>query len=107
MIENINYHKLMQWHRELQALRQNDHILARFFRSKIDDFYKQNKIRINTFIERTKEVDKFWIEHDADGKMLYSGEGQNKVKKLLEGRTKEEYETAMKSMWDEEIAINW
>lgn len=97
----------MKWHQEIQALRGSDHILCRFLRPKIDEFYKQNKIRINTFIERTREVDKFWIEHDKDGKMLFEGEGQNRVKKLLEGRTKEEYEKATLSMWNEEVAVSW
>lgn len=107
MNENITYHKLMQWHRELQALKQNDHILYRLLRSRVEGFYKANGVRINSFLERVREVDKFWIEHDQDGKMLYEGEGQNRLKKLKEGNTKEQYETATKAMWDEIIAVDF
>lgn len=107
MHENITYHKLMQWHREAQALKVNDHFIYRLNRTKFDQFYKQNGVRINSFIEKMKDVDKFWIEHDEEGKMVFVGEGPNRIKKLLEGRTKEDYEAATKSMWDEIISVDW
>lgn len=106
MPENITYHKLIKWHQELQALKVNDHILARFLSTKIAMFYKQNGTRIDSFIKRCNEVDKFWIQHTDDGVMIFEGNGMNRVKKLIEGRTKEEYEAVTKPMWDEVVVVD-
>jgi hypothetical protein len=111
--ENVTYSKLINWHRELSGARQNDSIFARFLKPKINEFYNNNKVRIDSFNEWFQKLEDEYLDVEViqleGGKTktqpAFEGEGKDKKRKMKEGKSREEFDRLLSEKWNEVISV--
>lgn len=90
---NVAKSQLLGKHNEINAWKRNDSLLAYFHKSKIDEFYNNNRIRINTILSDFEQINMKYFEHDKDeeGKWRVRIEGEGEARKQVckEGMTVE------------------
>lgn len=88
-INSSNQH-LYLYHTEIDAMKNSIHFY--FNRSKINEFYKNNGIRINGILNKLKELEAKFITRDEAGNILFEEiEGVGKRPIMVEGTTYEQY----------------
>lgn len=97
------YRTLLSYHRELEGARES--ILYRWFPGKINEFYKRNSARINSINEKILDLSKGYFEYDGDGKIVFEGEGETRMRVMLEGKTIEEYQSELNKLLDQPCQI--
>lgn len=101
MNTNITKGTLLALHREAQSTQGLRKI---FDRGKLDKFYNDNNIKINTIITQVIDLRKTFCEMDGENIKMQTIEGKN-VPVLLEGKTQEEFEEASKKLLSEETTL--
>jgi len=101
---NITNGQLLRWHNELKQLSDVNSIFYQFNRSKIQEFYRQNGIRIDSLFRKTEELRKeyFVIEEgqikqiDVDGK---------KEPVMLPEKSKEDFTKKYQELMEGQVSI--
>lgn len=90
-------------------MRRNGSIVAHLLRSKISQWEKDNMVRINSILEKMKSIDMEYWQHTAvDGRVEYTmvdGEGGKREPVLIEGKTREDFESAYKDLLSQETTM--
>lgn len=77
--------------------------------SKIRQWEKDNMVRINSILEKMKEIDMEYWQHTAvDGRIEYTmvdGEAGKREPVLIEGKTREDFESAYRSLLSQETTM--
>ena len=81
------YKHLIGMMSEIESLRNKRSILAFVNNSKFDDFYKHNKIKADTVMEKVRNLEKEYLEFDEQGVVKKDDAGAPCVQ---EGKTLEE-----------------
>lgn len=103
--------ELLQMHNEITMLRAKSSVIIWFNQGRVNEFYKQYQIRINTIMDNIKAIQSRYFEmENGKPKMIdvYDGEGDNKklVKKepvLLIGKTIEQCQVEYDAFLDKEL----
>lgn len=95
---------LYNFHVELQQIANNS-VIGLLLRSKINDFYKENGLRINMLEQGILRIQKEHMEFEND-KIKYEGEGENKKPVFLIGKSNETLQEAYKELMEKQIVIN-
>ena len=106
-INNATNRTLHTYFNQLEGLQ--SHVLYQLFFSRIQDFVKNNGIRMQTLDKRIMELNKKYHEYNEDGTIIYNeadAEG-NVLPKLKEGMEKEGYEKEFNDLMNEPVTIKW
>jgi len=103
MTINITNAMILFYDQELKSLASS--VLYLFNRSKINEFYNKNGIRIKTAIQERESLWKEFIEIDENGNLKMEGEGKEQRLVLKEELRRHEFEEKMTSLMTKQIAI--
>lgn len=103
MTINVSVAMLLNYDQELKSLATS--ILYLFHRSKINEFYNKNGIRIKTALKERDELWKEFVVIEEDGRLKTEGEGENKKLVLKEEIRRHELEEKMSALMNKQIAI--
>lgn len=93
---------LLQYDRQIEELSQS--VVFYFLKSKIEEFYKQNGIRIETLKGRVVFLQKAHFAFDGD-KIKYEGKGKDMKPICLEGKTLDGFQEELNKIMNEETVI--
>ena len=95
---------LYNYHVELQQLHKS--VLGMLFRSKINEFYKDNLLRINLIEQGIVRIQKEHLVFEGD-QIQHSDETENgqKIPLFLIGKTNEDLQKAYKELMEKQITI--
>lgn len=101
---NITNGQLLRWHDELKQLAQVNSIFYHFNRSRINEFYRQNGIRIDSAFKKIDALRRefFLIEND---KLVLEGEEGKKEPVLLPDKNKEDFNTKYQEILEGQVSI--
>lgn len=94
--------QLYRFHIEIQQL-QRTSAIGFLLKGRINDFYKENNIRIQTLVEKLQQIQKDNLVCDANGMPKFN---DKKEAELLEGCTMEEFNRLTKEVMDRKVAVN-
>jgi hypothetical protein len=103
MTITISNAQLLMLDREIQSMRTS--VLALFLASKINQFYNNNKVRINSALEKRDALWKEFCVIEEDGKLKMEGEGAEQKLVLKEELRRHEFEKKMVELMNHEITI--
>jgi hypothetical protein len=95
---------LLAMHEEIQQMQNS--VLGLFIRSKINDFYKNNGLRIDTFYKERKKLQLEYFEIEEDGERIKKeGEGKDAKPLMKEGKDRKEFDEKFEALMDKELNI--
>lgn len=103
----MNYGTLLNYHTEIQSM--GDSIFRHFMRSKVKEFYKHNGLKIDTLINKIKELqNEFFVMEVVDGNthIATTGEGDDKKPVMVEGKELEKYNEKYRLLMKEPCNIS-
>jgi hypothetical protein len=106
---NLTNQQLLNCYEQLIEMKRNGSIIAHLLRSKIAQWEKDNMVRINSILEKMKEIDMEHWQHTAiDGRIEYTmvdGEDGKREPVLIEGKTREEFEEKYRELLSQETTM--
>lgn len=101
-ISITNAHLLMM-DREIQQMQSS--VIALFLHSKINQFYNNNRVRLNSIYEKRDALWKEFCVIEEGGKLKTEGEGVEQKLVLKEEIRRHEFEEKMSELMSKEITI--
>lgn len=90
-------------------MKRNGSIVAYLLRGKIAQWEKDNMVRIDSILEKMKQIDtEFWQHNVVDGRIEFvkvDGEDGKREPVLIEGKTREEFESKYKELLSTETTM--
>lgn len=89
----------------------NDHVyyntmmepaLRRLLKGRINDFYKENEVRLSTISEKRDKLQREWLQFEDD-KPKFGGEKGKEQVLMIEGKLLEDYKKAYQDLMQTEI----
>jgi hypothetical protein len=102
---NATTRLLLHYHNEIEQLKSS--VLGQFNNAKINQFMRDNGIRIQTAYRKIEDLKKEFLEMDANGNVKTEGEGENIKPLFKEGKTKEDFDRAYNNLMDSETIIKF
>lgn len=106
---NLTNQQLLNCYEQLVDMKRNGNIVAYLIAPKIREWEKNNMVRINTLLEKMKDIDmKYWQHTAIDGRIEYTmvdGENGKREPVLIEGKTKDEFESDYRALLSEETVM--
>jgi len=106
---NLTNQELLNCYEQLIEMRRNGSIVAHLLKTKIRQWESDNMVRVNSILEKMKEIDMEYWQHTAvDGRIEYTmvdGEGGKREPVLKEGKTREDFESAYKALLSQETTM--
>ena len=101
---NITNGQLLRWHDELKQLQSINSIFFQFNRSKINEFYRQNGIRIDSVFKKMDVLRRefFLIEND---KLVMEGEEGKQEPVLLPEKKREDFNAKYQEILEGQVSI--
>lgn len=100
----MTYANLYAYNQEIQNMKGS--VLEKFFRGKIDEFYKHNGLRINTMLEKLRHISADFFEMTEDEKQIKTIDKDGvKTPVMLEGKTTEDYNAKVNEYLAKEVPI--
>jgi hypothetical protein len=93
---------LLNYDRQNEELAKS--VVFHYLRSKINEFYRQNGIRIDTIKTKTVLMQKEYFVFEGD-EVKYEGEGKDRKPVLLEGKRLKDFQEALNTYLSEETTI--
>lgn len=91
-------------HEEIQQMQSS--VVGLFLRSKINDFYKNNGLRIDEFYKKRKKLQLEYFQVEDDGERLKKdGDGKDAQPLMAEGKDRKEFDTKFEEMMNKELDI--
>lgn len=110
MTKEVSYQKLYEIDLEMEQISQR--VLGILLRSRIDNFYKENGLRIKTMYEKIEKIQKEFCEFE-NGKLKMTKPEKEEGKPdpqptviFLEGKTKEMLNAAYAELMAQTVPIN-
>lgn len=95
---------LLAMHEEIQKLQGS--VLGLFMRNKINDFYKNNGLRIDTFYKNRKKLQLEYFQIEEDGERIKKeGEGADSKPMMKEGKDRKEFDDKFEELMNQELTI--
>ncbi len=95
--------QLYRYHIEIQQLQQTS-ALGFLLKGRINDFYKENKIRIDALIEKLKQIQHEFLVHDENDLPKFEGIGNDRKATMIEGKTIDEFNRLTKELMDMNVS---
>lgn len=106
---NLTNQQLLNCYEQILDMKRNGNILIYLLRGKINQWENDNMVRINSLLEKMKDIDMDHWQHAAiDGRVEYTmvdDENGKRVPVLKDGKTKEEFEAAYQALLQEETTM--
>jgi len=116
---NMPFSELMKLHQECESINKTKSLKVLWdpnrprYLSKIRQFYNDNGVRIQAFMDRHNQIDLEFYEVETiileggktEKKFVMEGEAPNIKAKLKEGKTQEEYDQKMKELFAEIVPV--
>ena len=102
----MNNQFLLHYHQQIEEWKRYARIEAQFFRTKINQFYKDNAIRVDSMFKRIQELqhEYFVIENEQ---IKHEGEGKDRKPVCNPEKTREEYDVKYKELMEKEVTIKF
>jgi hypothetical protein len=88
---NVTKSQLLGKHNEINSWKRNDSILSYWNQPKINEFYNNNRLRINTILEDFEAINMKYFVHEkteeGKWKVVTEGEGAERKQVCHEGMT--------------------
>ena len=106
---NLTNQQLLNCYEQLIDMKRNGSIVAYLLKGKIAQWEKDNMVRINSILDKMKEIDMQYWQHTAvDGRIEYKmvdGEDGKREPVLIEGKTREDFEAKYKELLSTETTM--
>ena len=97
----MTYGNLLNYHNQIQKQIQSNTVCSFFNREKINQFYNNYKLRIDTAIRETTECNLRFLEFDENKKVIT----ENNIPKVKEGFTLEQYNEELNKILLREVLM--
>ena len=98
----MNNRILLAWHNELESLKSS--VLYILLKGRINEFYKENGIRISTLFEKIKKLqDEYFVIEG--GEVKSEGEGSDRKPVCVEGKSLEDFTKEMEALLNSPIQV--
>jgi hypothetical protein len=101
--------QLISCYEQLVDMKRNGSIIAYLMAAKIRQWENDNMVRINSILEKMKEIDMEYWQHTAiDGRVEYTmveGENGKREPILKEGKERQDFEKAYQVLLGEETTM--
>lgn len=97
----LNRH-LYQYHKQIQGLRGN--VIELLLKGRINEFYKNNGVRVNTLIEKMASLQKDYYIYEGEQIKTEEKDGK-KVFVFQDGKTQEQFNAALENLMNQPTTI--
>lgn len=105
----VTNQQLISCYEQLIDMKRNGSIVAYLMSSKIRQWENDNMVRVNSILEKMKEIDMEYWQHTAvDGRVEYTmvdGENGKREPVLKEGKERQDFEKAYQDLLGEETTM--
>lgn len=106
---NLTNQQLLNCYEQLIEMKRNGSIIAHLLKTKIRQWESDNMVRVNSILEKMKEIDMEYWQHTAiDGRIEYTmvdGADGKREPVLIDGKTREEFEEKYRDLLSQETTM--